>query len=147
MTRHRRLWLAVAIAAAAIGGAAAQQREPVQPMAIGQMTMHSPVASPPDRFPALMDDAMARMDAAMAVGYTGNADDDFARMMIAHHQGAIDMAELELRFGTDERLRRLAQEIIVTQGQEIMVMRGALGIAALPQAPTRHASDSKENVQ
>ena len=108
-------------------------------MAIGQMTMHSPVASPPDRFPALMDDAMARMDAAMAVGYTGNADDDFARMMIAHHQGAIDMA--------DERLRRLAQEIIVTQGQEIMVMRGALGIAALPQAPTRHASDSKENVQ
>ena len=104
-------------------------------MAIGQMTMHSPVASPPDRFPALMDDAMARMDAAMAVGYTGNADDDFARMMIAH------------RFGTDERLRRLAQEIIVTQGQEIMVMRGALGIAALPQAPTRHASDSKENVQ
>ena len=135
MTRHRRLWLAVAIAAAAIGGAAAQQREPVQPMAIGQMTMHSPVASPPDRFPALMDDAMARMDAAMAVGYTGNADDDFARMMIAH------------RFGTDERLRRLAQEIIVTQGQEIMVMRGALGIAALPQAPTRHASDSKENVQ
>ena len=116
-------------------------------MAIGQMTMHSPVASPPDRFPALMDDAMARMDAAMAVGYTGNADDDFARMMIAHHQGAIDMAELELRFGTDERLRRLAQEIIVTQGQEIMVMRGALGIAALPQAPTRHGSDSKENVQ
>ena len=104
-------------------------------MAIGQMTMHSPVASPPDRFPALMDDAMARMDAAMAVGYTGNADDDFARMMIAH------------QFGTDERLRRLAQEIIVTQGQEIMVMRGALGIAALPQAPTRHASNSKENVQ
>jgi uncharacterized protein (DUF305 family) len=144
MTRHRRLWLAVAIAAAAIGGAAAQQREPVQPMAIGQMTMHS---SPPDRFPALMDDTMARMDAAMAVGYTGNADDDFARMMIAHHQGAIDMAELELRFGTDERLRRLAQEIIVTQGQEIMVMRGALGNAALPQAPTRHASDSKGNVQ
>lgn len=131
MTRHPRLSLAVAIAAAVIGGAAAQQPEPVQTMAIGHMTMHSPGASPADRFAALMDGAMARMDAAMAVGYTGNADHDFARMMIPHHQGAIDMAELELRFGTDERLRRLAQEIIVTQGQEITVIRRALGEAGV----------------
>ena len=47
-------------------------------------------------------------------------------MMIPHHQGAIDMAEIELRFGTDERLRRLAQGIIVEQRQEIAVMRKIL---------------------
>jgi uncharacterized protein (DUF305 family) len=129
MTRYHRLPLAFAIAAAAIAGAAAQQLETVPRMAIGHAMMHSPGASPPDRFSTQMEDAMARMDAAMAVGYTGNADNDFARMMIAHHQGAIDMAELELRFGTDERLRRLAQEIIVTQGQEITVMRRALDAA------------------
>jgi uncharacterized protein (DUF305 family) len=47
-------------------------------------------------------------------------------MMIPHHQGAIDMAEVELRFGKDERLRRLAQGIIVEQRQEIAVMQGIL---------------------
>lgn len=79
-----------------------------------------------DEFASAMDAAMARMHGAMMVGYTGDPDRDFARMMIAHHQGAIDMAELELRFGKDERLRRLAQGIIVEQRQEIMVMRGIL---------------------
>jgi uncharacterized protein (DUF305 family) len=53
------------------------------------------------------------MHAAMGVPFTGDADRDFARMMIPHHQGAIDMALVELRYGKDERLRRLAQEIIV----------------------------------
>ena len=62
----------------------------------------------------------------MAVKPTGNPDRDFAAMMIPHHQGAIDMAEIELRFGTDERLRRLAQGIIVEQRQEIAVMRKIL---------------------
>ncbi len=74
-----------------------------------------------------MDAAMARMHYAMrAVKPTGNPDRDFAAMMIPHHQGAIDMAEIELRFGTDERLRRLAQGIIVEQRQEIAVMRKIL---------------------
>ena len=50
---------------------------------------------------------------------TGNPDRDFAAMMIPHHQGAIDMAQAELRYGHDERLRRLAQEIVVSQAQEI----------------------------
>ena len=58
-------------------------------------------------------------------------------MMIPHHQGAIDMAEAELRFGHDERLRRLAQAIIVEQRQEIVVMRDAL--ATLPSAPPTSA--------
>jgi uncharacterized protein (DUF305 family) len=87
----------------------------------------------PDSFQAAMDAAMARMDAEMAAPATGDSDRDFAAMMIPHHQGAIDMAEAELRFGHDPVLRRLAQGIIVEQGQEIAVMRQAL--AALPPTP------------
>ena len=48
-------------------------------------------------------------------------------MMIPHHQGAIDMAQAELRYGKNEQLRRIAQEIIVEQQQEIAAMRLALG--------------------
>ncbi len=79
-----------------------------------------------DEFYPLMDAVMTRMHAAMHVAPSGDPDRDFARMMLPHHQGAIDMALLELRFGRDERLRRLAQGIIVEQGQEIEVMRSIL---------------------
>ena len=82
----------------------------------------------PDRsFAEMMSQAMTRMHAAMHVQPSGDADRDFARMMIPHHQGAIDMALAELRYGKDERLRRLAQEIIVEQQQQIEVMKLALG--------------------
>ena len=87
---------------------------------------------PPDSFAASMNSAMARMDRDMMAVPSGDADRDFAAMMIAHHQGAIAMAEAELRFGHDPVLRRLAQAIIVEQGQEIVVMRHAL--SALPPA-------------
>ena len=70
---------------------------------------------------------MGRMMAGMDVKSTGNVDADFAAMMIPHHQGAIDMAIAELRHGNNEQLRRIAQEIIVEQQQEILAMRLALG--------------------
>jgi uncharacterized protein (DUF305 family) len=85
-----------------------------------------------DTFRSLMETAMTRMHQGMAIPYGGDADADFAKMMIPHHQGAIDMAEVELRFGRDERLRRLAQGIIVEQQQEIAVMQQVL--AGLPEA-------------
>jgi YVTN family beta-propeller protein len=77
--------------------------------------------------------SMAQMDHAMrAAPMTGDPDHDFSAMMIPHHQGAIDMAKALLLRGKDPALRRLAQEIIVTQQQEIAVMH--LRLAAL-QAP------------
>ena len=86
-------------------------------------------------FRTMMNDSVARMHAAMNVPLTGDADRDFARMMIPHHKGAIDMALVELRYGKDERLKRLAQEIIVDQQQEIVVMHLALGDALPAGAP------------
>jgi uncharacterized protein (DUF305 family) len=74
-----------------------------------------------------LDQAMAAMHSQMGqVRYSESPDADFARMMIPHHQGAIDMAKVELQFGKDLRLRRLAQEILITQQSEIEVMRGVL---------------------
>jgi hypothetical protein len=80
--------------------------------------------------------AMNKMMAAMEIKPTGDVDKDFVAMMVPHHQGAIDMAEAELRYGHNEKLRRLAQEIIVTQQQEIAAMRLALGERLPPSAPS-----------
>ena len=54
--------------------------------------------------------------------YTGDADKDFVSHMIPHHQGAIDMAEVELKYGKDPILRRLARQIIKAQHDEIQLM-------------------------
>lgn len=68
-------------------------------------------------------DMQAMMQSMHASEMTGNPDIDVAAMMIPHHQGAIDMARLQLQYGTDPVMRRLAQEIIVTQQSEIELMR------------------------
>ncbi len=93
-------------------------------------------------FARLMMESMEKMDRDMAaVPMTGDPDHDFAAMMIPHHQGAIDMAKPFLLHGKDPALRRLAQEIIVAQDQEIKVLRARLaalgeGTATLPPVPS-----------
>jgi len=97
----------------------------------------------PEEVPFLAenDAAMHKMMGAMAIKPSGSVDEDFVAMMVPHHQGAIDMSLAELRYGRNEQLRRLAQEIIVTQQQEIAAMRLALGLplgssVSAPGAPT-----------
>jgi uncharacterized protein (DUF305 family) len=66
---------------------------------------------------------MEKMHMAMgAVERSGKSDIDFVRLMIPHHQGAIDMAKAELLHGEDAQLRRLAQEIITEQHLEVQLM-------------------------
>jgi Domain of unknown function (DUF305) len=73
------------------------------------------------------DAVMNKMMADLTVKPTGDVDRDFVAMMVPHHQGAIDMAaKAELRYGRNAQLRRLAQEIVVTQQQEISAMQLAL---------------------
>lgn len=83
------------------------------------------------------DAAMTKMMSAMAVKPTGDINRDFIEMMIPHHQGAIDMAQSYLRHGSNEQLKRLAQEIIVEQLQEIAAMRMALAIPCRLPWPCR----------
>ena len=86
-------------------------------------------------FTAENDAAMAKMMAGMDVKPSGDIDRDFAAMMIPHHQGAIDMALAELRYGHNEQLHRIAQEIIVEQQQEIAAMNLALNQPLPAAAP------------
>jgi uncharacterized protein (DUF305 family) len=88
------------------------------------------------------DAAMKKMMADMTIAPTGDIDRDFVAMMVPHHQGAIDMALIILRFGKSEQLKRLAQEIIVTQQQEIAAMKLAVGEPLPPSlpAPTQQVS-------
>ncbi len=68
--------------------------------------------------------SMDDMRAAMAsVRTSGSPDIDFARLMLIHHQAAIDMARVELTNGADPQLRRMAQEIVTDQQSEIELMR------------------------
>jgi hypothetical protein len=86
-------------------------------------------------FMAENSSAMSKMMAAMDVKPTGDVDADFVAMMTPHHQGAIDMAKAELSYGHNELLRRMAQEIIVTQQQEIRAMQLALSKPPMPSMP------------
>jgi methionine-rich copper-binding protein CopC len=86
-------------------------------------------------FAAENDAAMTQMMSGMNIKPSGDIDRDFAAMMIPHHQGAIDMARAELRYGKNEQLRRIAQEIIIDQLQEIGAMRMASNQTLPPMAP------------
>ncbi len=88
--------------------------------------------------------AMAKMMAGMAIESSSDVDRDFVDLMIPHHQGAIEMAEAELRHGHNERLRRIAQEIIVDQQQEIEAMKLSLGdsLSASTPVPTQSSPAS-----
>ena len=94
------------------------------------------VATRDRSFADLMNDAMKIMDDGMSrAPMKGDADHDFAAMMIPHHQGAVDMAKAELLYGKNPALRRLAQEIIVTQSSEITVMQAEMNRRPSPAHP------------
>lgn len=89
---------------------------------------HSGHAMHGDESPATMAfmEANARMHGGMNIEFTGDADVDFVRGMIAHHQGAIDMARIVLEHGDDAEVKKLAEEIIAAQEGEIAWMTGWL---------------------
>ena len=118
----RRLCLAASLGMAAAAASASDMNHmPSASAASGQSSLGE------TPFLAESATAMDRMMADMNAKPTGDVDRDFAAMMVPHHQGAIDMAKAVLRYGKNEQIRRLAQEIIITQQQEIVVMRLAVG--------------------
>ena len=88
-----------------------------------QHAMPMQSASPADH---AYQSAMERMQQDMPMDLTGDADVDFVRGMIPHHQGAVDMAKTVLAYGKDPEIKKLAEEIIASQEKEIAFMRGWL---------------------
>jgi uncharacterized protein (DUF305 family) len=92
--------------------------------AMDHMNMsHAADAAPSSR---AFEAANHKMHAAMMVPLTGDADVDFVKGMIPHHQGAIDMAKIELHYGKDPEIRKLAEGIIKAQESEIADMNAWL---------------------
>ena len=112
------------VAVIVLASALVRAQVPHQHELPGQVNRSS--AASATSFDEMMHEAMTRMDGGMSIRHSGDPDRDFAAMMIPHHQGAIDMAKVELQFGRDPVLRRLAQSIIVEQQQEIELMRRQL---------------------
>src|SRR5215471_4930116 len=129
--------LAVVCAVGTIFFASAQSRRASDPEVCAGPTSDVGAEAP---FLAENVSAMKKMMGDMAVKPTGDVDADFVAMMVPHHQGAIDMALAVLRHGRNPQIRRLAQEIIVTQQQEIAAMRLALG----QPLPSSRPSPSEE---
>lgn len=70
--------------------------------------------------------ANMKMHKDMDVAFSGDPDVDFVRAMIPHHQGAVEMARVELQYGKDKRIRKLARDIVKAQEKEIALMQAFL---------------------
>ncbi len=118
---HKPLLTLLAAGAAVIGLLAMSQTN-----LIGPGGNPSTMAAAASESTAAYEKAMGGMMKNMKMTYTGNADVDFVKSMIPHHQGAIDMAKVELQFGKDPEALKLAEEIVKAQESEIAMMNGWL---------------------
>ena len=96
-----------------------------------------------------LNSSMEKMHLAMtSIESSGNSDVDFVRLMLPHHQAAIDMAKTQLRYGKDPQMRRLAQEIVTDQQSEIKLMQLWLkqhSASSRQESQTPSAGVGKEN--
>jgi uncharacterized protein (DUF305 family) len=105
----------VGLALGVIGSGLAQQGH----MPHGQQS-HGATAGEAEKAYRAANDKMHK---AMAIEYTGDPDRDFVASMIPHHEGAIDMARVQLKYGKDPEIRKLAEAVIHEQTREIAGMK------------------------
>jgi uncharacterized protein (DUF305 family) len=93
---------------------------PIMPMPNAVTTATPPPPNTPST--AAYIEANEKMHRAMDIRYSGEPSLDFLTAMIPHHRGAIEMAQIALRYSNDRQTRRLAQKIITAQQAEIAQM-------------------------
>jgi uncharacterized protein (DUF305 family) len=130
MQRFNQLGSSVVFAAVALGCApfAAQAQ---QGASMPSMSSTAEAQSAPAGGATATGDSTAAYKAAdermmksmQGAAYTGRADEDFVSHMIPHHQGAVDMAEVEIKYGKDPQLKKLAERIVASQRKEIQFMK------------------------
>jgi uncharacterized protein (DUF305 family) len=108
------------VTAAESGDASTQMR--MQTPSQSTASMHADQPESPSTT-AFEERAMKMMEAMNSQPFTGDPDRDFVAHMIPHHQGAVDQAYVELKYGKDPKMKALAQEIIQTQPREIQIMK------------------------
>ena len=91
--------------------------------AIVAIPLHALAQDNGDAKKAFMDADHKMMEAMHAVAMTGDPDKDFVAMMLPHHQGAVDMAKVELQYGKDPQIKQLAQDIVSAQQKELDMMK------------------------
>ena len=110
-------------------------------------TRHVPAASNRTELEFIVDNDLAiskmSLDMSKMTDPTGDVDRDFVALMMPHHQGAIDMARAELKYGHNEGLRRLAQSIIAETEHEMSAMRGAIGETPPSKTSDKTVPESK----
>ena len=148
LTRHLVRPTAVTLLILFVVGTAFLASAQLLPMA-DPVICATPVSGVGAEAPFLVENeaAMRKMMNDMAVKPTGDVDADFVAMMVPHHQGAIDMALAVLRYGRNPQIRRLAQEIIMTQQQEIAVMRLAVSRPLPPSRPSPLGEPSVRRIE
>jgi uncharacterized protein (DUF305 family) len=120
-SNHSKLGAALVLGTLICGTAFAQATDPH-----AGHNMAAPSSKSTSASNAAYEQANAKMHKDMAVPLTGDADVDFLAGMIPHHQGAVDMAEVVLKYGKDPKVKKLAQEIVAAQKKEIVMMQAWL---------------------
>ena len=116
--------LSCALGAIALSAAAfTAQAQIAAPMPAEHMgTNHAADAQTSDATRAFQQ-GEEKMMKDMSRPYSGNVDKDFVAHMLPHHEGAVDMAQVQLKYGKDPELRKMARDIIKSQKQEVAFMK------------------------
>ncbi|APW37065.1 DUF305 domain-containing protein [Rhodoferax koreense] len=116
---------AIQSASAAIGLCLAVLTVPAVAQSKMDHGAHNAPAAPADASPSTkaFQASDEKMMKDMGVAYTGDADRDFVSHMIPHHEGAVAMAQVQLKYGKDPELRKMAQDIVKAQETEIAFMK------------------------